>query len=192
MLAWNQGGLLNMSKQAGSLGIDVKTVGSYIDLLVDLLLVRRLEPWHDNIGKQLVRSPKVFIRDSGLAHCLLGITGRDALLSHPAVGQSWECFVMENLLDSAPRDVRGCFYRTGGGAEIDLLFVWPDGRRWAIEVKRSMTPKLEREFHSARADLLPDRSFVVYPGAVRYRITEEVEAVSLPELALDLQRAGEV
>ena len=188
MLAWNQGGLLNMSKLGRSLGISVKTVGSYIDLLVDLLLVRRLEPWHDNVGKRLVRSPKVFIRDSGLAHGLLGITTRDALLSHPVVGESWECFVIENLLDSAPREVQGCFYRTGGGAELDLLLVWPDGRRWAVEVKRSTAPKLERGFHSACADLKPERSFVVYPGNERYRISEKVEAIPLFELAMLLHR----
>jgi predicted AAA+ superfamily ATPase len=190
MLAWHQGGMLNMSQFARALGIDVKTVGNYTALLVDLLLVRRLPPWHDNVGKRLVKTPKVFIRDTGLTHTLLGITGKEQLLSHPVAGQSWECFVIENLLDSAPEDVQGFFYRTGGGAEIDLLLVWPDGKRWAVEVKRSLGPKLERGFHSAHADINSSRSFVVYPGTDRYRISETVEAISLPDLALELQQAG--
>jgi predicted AAA+ superfamily ATPase len=190
MLAWHQGGLVNMSQFSRSLGIDVKTVSNYMDLLVDLLLVRRLPPWHENAGKRLVRSPKVFIRDSGLTHALLGIADKDMLLSHPVAGQSWECFVIENLLDSAPADVQGYFYRTGGGAEIDLLLLWPDGKRWAVEVKRSLAPKLERGFHSAHADLSPERSFVVYPGTERYRMSETVEAVSLADLALELQQAN--
>jgi len=190
MLAWHQGGMVNMSQFSRSFGIDVKTVSNYMDLLVDLLLVRRLPPWHENPGKRLVRTPKVFIRDSGLTHALLGIADKDMLLSHPVVGQSWECFVIENILDSAPADVQGYFYRTGGGAEIDLLLVWPGGKRWAVVVIRSLAPKLERGFHSAHADLGPERSFVVYQGTERYRISETVEAISLADLALELQLAN--
>ena len=191
MLAWHQGGLLNLSQFARNLGIDVKTTGNYTDLLVDLLLVRRLPPWHDNLGKRLVKSPKVFIRDSGLAHALLGITDKDVLLSHSVVGQSWECFVIENLLNSASDDVQGYFYRTGGGAEIDLLLAWPDGKLWAVEIKRSLTPKLERGFHSAHADLNPDRSFIVYPGAERYPLSENVEVIPLADLASELHRLSD-
>ena len=188
MLAWHQGGLINLSQFARNLGVDVKTVVNYTDLLVDLLLVRRLQPWHDNIGKRLVRTPKVFIRDSGITHALLGITDKEALLSHPVVGQSWECFVMENLLDAAPGEAQGYFYRTGGGAEIDLLLAWPNGKLWAVEIKRSLVPKLERGFHSAHADLKPDRSFVVYPGTERYPISDSIQAIPLTDLALALQQ----
>ena len=186
MLAYHQGGLLNTAQFARNLGVDGKTAASYLDLLVDLLLVRRLPPWHVNIGKRLVKSPKVYVRDSGLAHALLGIADKESLLSHPVVGQSWECFVIENLLAAAPDGVQGYFYRSSGGAEIDLLLTWPDGRQWAVEIKRSLAPKLERGFHAACADLKPARKFVVYPGVERYRAAEDIEVLSLMELASDL------
>lgn len=187
MLAHHQGGLLNTAQFARNLGVDAKTAASYLDLLVDLLLVRRLPPWHANLGKRLVKTPKVYVRDSGLVHALLAIPDKETLLAHPVVGLSWECFVIENLLTAAHRDVQGYFYRTSGGAEIDLLLAWPDGRLWAIEIKRSLTPKLERGFHAACADLNPVRKFVVYPGMERYRMTEDVEAISLGELAGELR-----
>lgn len=187
MLAHNQGGLLNTAQFARNLGVDVKTAASYLDLLVDLLLLRRLTPWHANLGKRLVKSPKVFVRDSGLVHALLGIPDRETLLSHPVLGQSWECFVIENLIAAAPAAVEPHFYRTSGGAEIDLLLVWPDSALWAIEIKRSLTPKPERGFHAACADLKPERKFVVYPGIERYRIREDIEAVPLREMAELLQ-----
>lgn len=190
MLAHHQGGLLNVAQFARNLGVDAKTAAGYLDLLVDLLLVRRLPPWHANLGKRLVKSPKVYVRDSGLVHALLAIPDKETLLAHPVVGQSWECFVIENLLTAAHRDVQGYFYRTNGGAEIDLLLAWPDGCLWAIEIKRSLTPKLERGFHAACADLNPVRKFVVYPGAERYRMTEDVEAISLGELAGELRESG--
>lgn len=189
MLAHQQGGLLNTAQFARSLGVDVKTAGSYLDLLVDLLLVRRLPPWHANLGKRLVKSPKVYVRDSGLVHALLNISDKEALLAHPVVGQSWECFVIENLLVCAATKAQGYFYRTSGGAEIDLLLSWPDGSLWAIEIKRSLGPKLERGFHAACADLAPARKFVVYPGAERYRLAPDIEAISLKDMAAELVAA---
>lgn len=189
MLAHHQGGLLNTAMFARNLGVDVKTVSAYLDLLVDMLLVRRLQPWHANLGKRLVKSPKVYVRDSGLVHALLTIQDKETLLSHPVVGASWECFVIENLIASAPEHVQAYFYRTGGGAEIDLLLSWPDGQLWAIEIKRSLTPKVERGFHAACADLMPARKFVVYPGVERYRLAADIEVVSLVTLALELERA---
>src|SRR3990170_8814716 len=188
MLAHHQGGLLNTAQFARNLGVDVKTAGSYLDLLVDLLLVRRLPPWHANLGKRLVKSPKVYVRDSGLVHALLNITDKEALLSHPVVGQSWECFVIENLLVCAATKAQGYFYRTSGGAEIDLLLSWPDGGLWAIEIKRSLAPKLERGFHAACADLAPARKFVVYPGVERYRLAGDIEAISLEDMAAELHK----
>jgi len=187
MLAHHQGGLLNTAQFARNLGVDAKTAASYLDLLVDLLLVRRLPPWHANLGKRLVKSPKVYVRDSGLVHALLGIPDKETLLAHPVVGQSWECFAVENLLACAPDGVHGYFYRTGGGAEIDLLLAWPNGHLWAIEIKRSLTPKLERGFHAGCADLNPARKFVVYPGTERYRMADDVEAISLAGLAAELR-----
>ena len=186
MLAHHQGGLLNTAMFARNLGVDVKTVSAYLDLLVDMLLVRRLQPWHANLGKRLVKSPKVYVRDSGLVHALLLIQDKETLLSHPVVGASWECFVIENLIAVAPEHVQAYFYRTGGGAEIDLLLSWPDGQLWAIEIKRSLTPKVERGFHAACADLIPTRKFVVYPGTERYRLAADIEVISLVELAQEL------
>jgi uncharacterized protein len=187
MLAHQQGGLLNTAQFARNLGVDGKTAAGYLDLLADLLLVRRLPPWHANLGKRLVKSPKVYVRDSGLVHALLGIPDKESLLAHPVVGASWEGWVVENLLASAPEGVSGHFYRTGGGAEIDLLLAWPDGALWAVEVKRSLTPKLGRGFHAACADLAPLRKFVVYPGAERYRLLEDVEAISLAGLIAEVK-----
>lgn len=183
MLAHHQGGLLNTAQFARNLGVDAKTAAGYLDLLVDLLIVRRLPAWHANVGKRLVKSPKVYVRDSGLVHALLAIADRETLLSHPVVGKSWECFVIENLLVCAGSQVQGHFYRTSGGAEIDLLLTWPDGAMWAVEIKRSLAPKVERGFHAACEDLSPVRKFVVYPGQDRYPLSADVEAISLPELA---------
>ena len=188
MLAHHQGGLLNTAQFARNLGVDAKTAASYLDLLVDLLLVRRLPPWHANIGKRLVKSPKVYVRDSGLVHALLNIPDKETLLAHPVVGQSWECFVIENLLAVAPAGVQGYFYRSSGGAEIDLLLSWPDDTFWAIEIKRSLTPKVERGFYSACADLMPVKKFIVYPGVERYRIASDIEAISLTALAVEISQ----
>lgn len=189
MLAHHQGGLLNTAQFARNLGVDAKTTASYLDLLVDLLIVRRLPPWHVNLGKRLVKSPKVYVRDSGLVHALLNIGDMDTLLSHPVIGQSWECFVIENLLVAAGEQTQGYFYRTGGGAEIDLLLERPNGRLWAVEIKRSLAPKLERGFHAACADLQPEKKFVVYPGEQAYPMAPDIEAVPLTELAKRLADA---
>jgi predicted AAA+ superfamily ATPase len=186
MLAHHQGGLLNTAQFARNLGVDAKTAASYLDLLVDLLIVRRLPAWHANLGKRLVKSPKVYVRDSGLVHALLAIPDKETLLAHPVVGQSWECFAIENLLVCAGDKVQGHFYRTSGGAEIDLLLARPDGSLWAVEIKRSLSPKVERGFHAACDDLAPARKFVVYPGQERYRVAPDIEAISLAELAAEL------
>ena len=183
MLAHHQGGLLNLAQFARNLGVDGKTAAAYLDLMTDLLLVRRLPPWHANLGKRLVKAPKVYVRDSGLVHALLAIADKDTLMGHPVVGQSWEGFVVETLLDCAPEGVQGYFYRSGGGAEIDLLLAWPNGELWAVEIKRSLAPKLERGFHSACADLKPVRKLVIYPGSETYRLAEDIEAASLATVA---------
>jgi predicted AAA+ superfamily ATPase len=183
MVAHHQGGLLNTAQFARNLGVDAKTVNSYIDLLVDLLIARRVPPWHANLGKRLVRSPKVYIRDSGLVHALLQIPDKEVLLTHPVVGQSWDGFVIVNLLESARGGAEGYFYRSVGGAEIDLLLAWRNGSLWAIEIKRSLSPKVERGFHAACADLAPTRKFVVYPGQEPYPLAEDIQAIPLGQLA---------
>jgi predicted AAA+ superfamily ATPase len=190
MLAHHQGGLLNVAQLARNLGVDAKTANSYIDLLCDLLLVRRLQPWHANLGKRLIKSPKVYVRDSGLLHALLGIATREQLLSHMVVGASWESHAIESLLSSAPQGVTAYFYRTSGGAEIDLLLAWPGGDLWAIEFKRSLAPKVERGFHSACEDLQPTRKWVVYPGQESYPLAADIQAVSLHGLCEVLRVAN--
>lgn len=179
MLAHHQGGLLNVAQLARNLGVDVKTAQSYIDLLCDLLLVRRLAPWHNNTGKRLVKAPKVYVRDSGLVHALLNIESKERLLSHIVVGASWEGYCIETLLACAPAGATGYFYRTSGGAEIDLLLVWPGGDLWAIEIKRSSAPKVERGFHSACDDLKPSQKWVVYPGKETYPLAADIQVISL-------------
>lgn len=164
MLAHEQGGLLNAARMATGLGISGQTVARYLDTLVDLMLVRRLPPWHANTGKRLVRSPKVYIRDAGLAHALLGLETTESLLSHPVVGGSWEGFCIENLIAVAPRGTEASFYRTSAGAEIDLVLKLPTGALWAIEVKRTTTPKVTTGFYTAAADLGASERILVYSG----------------------------
>lgn len=186
MLAHLQGGILNAAQLARNLEVTGATIGRYIDLLVDLLLVRRLQPRLVNVGKRLVRSPKVYVRDSGLVHALLGIDDKEGLLGHPVVGASWEGMVIENLLSVLGDRARPSFYRTSNGTEIDLVLDWPDGRVWAIEIKRTSAPKIERGMRSALEDLQPERSFVVYAGEERFRLAEKVEAIPLATLCAEL------
>jgi predicted AAA+ superfamily ATPase len=187
MLAHRQGAPLNAAELARSIGVDVKTINRYLDLLADLFLVRRLPAWHANVGKRLVKSPRIYLRDSGLLHGLLDIGSRDDLLAHPVAGASWEGFVVENLLQAAPEGVAGYYYRTSGGAEVDLLLVFPGGEKWVVEVKRGPNPKPERGFYEACGDLEPDRRLIVYPGSERYPLSKDVDAVPLPELCAELQ-----
>ena len=186
MLAHSQGGLLNTANLARSLGVDNKTAASYLDLMEGLLLVRRLAPWHHNAGKRLTKSSKVYVRDSGLVHALLGIGDKETLLGHPVVGASWEGFAIENLIASASDSMQSFFYRSAGGAEVDLLMLHPNGQLWVIEIKRSLSPKVGRGFHSACQDLAlrhPDmRKFVVYPGHESFALGDGVQAISLVQL----------
>jgi predicted AAA+ superfamily ATPase len=186
MLCHHQGYQMNSAELSRSLGINVKTVDAYLDLLVDLMLVRKLQPWHTNSGKRISKKPKVMIRDSGIVHALLNIKDKESLLSNPILGNSWECFVIENLLSCLSKEASGYYYRSSGGAEIDLLLNWPDGEIWAIEIKRSLNPKLERGFYSACKDVKPSRKFVVYPGEESYRISEDVNVISLKGLVEQL------
>jgi len=187
MLAHNQGSVLNASRLASGLEVSAPTVTRYVDLLVDLLLVRRLQPLHANVGKRLVKSPKVYVRDSGLVHALLGIEDHPELAGHPVVGASWEGFVIENLLAVAPRRTLPGFYRTAAGAEIDLVLELPGERGlWAIEIKRGLSGLPTKGFHNALADLKPKRSFVVYAGDERYPIAKDIEVIGVRELAEEL------
>ncbi len=188
MLAHNQSELLNAANLARALGVDGKTVARYLDLLVDLLLVRRLAPWHRNDGKRLVKSPKIYVRDSGIVHALLRLSSLEDVLGHPVSGGSWEGMAIESLIAAAPPGAEPSFYRTSAGAEIDLILELPGGKRWAIEIKRSLAPKVERGFYIACEDIQPTRRFVIYSGKERYRLSADIEAVGLGELVLDLAR----
>ena len=183
MLAHGQGSLLNMAVLARSLAIDGKTVARYVDLLADLFLVRRLSPFHANVRKRLVKSPKTYVRDSGLVHALLRLDDEDAVLGHPVAGASWEGFVVETLIRAAPDRARASFYLTATGVEVDLLLELPGGRLWAIEIKRSSAPKVERGLRVALDDLRPERAFLVYSGDERYSKGGGVEAIGLAALA---------
>ena len=183
MLAHSQGQALNAARLASSLGVSSPTVTTYIDLLAGLLLVRRLPPLHVNVRKRLVKSPKVYVRDSGIVHALLGIASYDALAGHPVAGASWEGFVIENLLARAPAGAKASFYGTRAGAEVDLVLELPGGRTWAIEVKLGLAPKVKRGFHHACEDIAPTSAFVVYAGSERYPLSANVEVIGLRELA---------
>lgn len=182
MLAHNQAALLNASQISASLSVSSQTVTRYIDLLCDLLLVRRLTPIHPNVGKRLVKAPKVYVRDSGLLHELLGIGDYNALAGHPIRGASWEGFVIENLIAVLRGRTIPGFYRTAAGAEIDLILERPSRGPIAIEIKSGAVPSVAKGFHMAIADLKPAASFVVYAGEERYPIGAGIEAIGLREL----------
>ena len=183
MLAHGQGGVLNAAQPARSLGVDGKTVARYLDLMVDLLLVRRLPPYHINVNKRLVKSPKVYVRDSGVLHALLNIADREALFGHPILGASWEGFVIDNIASVVPEGTLLSFYRTAAGAELDLVLEFPGlSRRWAIEIKSSSAPRLTRGFYNALQDVKPDKAFAVYAGSERYPLSDGVEAIGLNEI----------
>ena len=186
MLAHRQSSLSNGAELARALGVDGKTVASYLDLLVDLMLVRRLEPWHANTGKRLVKSPRIYVRDTGILHALLGLASLDDVLSHPVAGASWEGLVIETAHATMPEGTQAQFYRSGAGAEVDLVLTLPGGAVWAIEVKRNLAPKVERGFHSACEDLQPERRIMIYPGTEAFPLPNGIEVISLHQLGQDL------
>jgi predicted AAA+ superfamily ATPase len=179
MLAHVQGELLNASRLASSLGVESVTVSRYLDLMVDLLLVRRLEPWYGNVKKRLVKSPRTYVRDSGILHALLQIPNYERLLGHPILGKSWEGFVIENILSALPSSVHAYFYRTSAGAEIDLVLELNLDDYWAIEIKSSRTPTVKKGFHMACEDLKVQRKFVVYTGEDTFLLGNETTVLSL-------------
>ena len=188
MLAHNQGQLLNASRLAAALEVSSPTVSRYIDLLADLLLVRRLPPLVANVGKRLVKSPKVYVRDSGIVHALLRLPTLDSLISHSVVGASWEGFVLESLLAAAPPEVQPAFYRTAAGAELDLVLDM-GGREglWAIEIKRTVAPSVSKGMRSAISDIGPNRSFVVSASDERFPVAKDVDAIGVRAMCELLQ-----
>lgn len=184
MTAHYSGGIWNSSEIGRSLGEAHTTVKRHLDTLSGALVVRVLEPWFENVGKRLVKSPKVYIRDSGLLHTLLGVGDRRQLDGHPVVGGSWEGFIIEQLLAQLPK-VRAYYWRTQAGAELDLL-LFLKGRRIGIEVKRADAPKMTPSMGSALEDLELHGLLVVYPGSVRYTLHPKVEVMSLSQCVAEL------
>lgn len=183
MLAHNQGTTLNSSRLAAGLSVSSPTVSTYVDLLSDLLLVRRLMPYHKNVGKRLIKSPKTYVRDTGLLHALLGIQDADTLAGHPVIGASWEGFVIENIVSAAPQHTKTSFYRTTQGSEMDLVLeLGGKEGTWAIEVKHGLSPKLQKGFYNAMNDIEPDKTFVVYSGDEQYPLNADVEVIGLQKL----------
>lgn len=187
MLAHLQGEPVNYSKLGSNLEIDSKTVSRYVDVLTDLLLVRRLMPWHENVRKRLVKSPRYYIRDSGVLHYLLGIYDFNTLLSHPVLGKSWEGFVIENIHSVLPRLAKTYYYRATTGAEIDLLIEFGFSNIWAIEIKYGVAPKVSRVFHQTCDNVGANRKFVVYGGEEEFSIGNDTTMISLPGLMQKIQ-----
>ncbi len=178
MLAHSQGQPLNAARLASGLGVSGQTVARYLDLLVDLLLVRRLPPWSGNVGKRLVKSPKVYVRDSGVVHALLGIESLDELLGHPIAGLSWEGMVVESVI-AAAGDAPVCYYRTSADAEVDLVIEARHNHRMVIEIKRSLAPAVSKGFRIGRDDLAARDALVIYPGDERIPLANGAEAMGL-------------
>lgn len=191
MLAHLQGKRFNASQLATSLAINVRTVNRYVDLLEDLLLVRRLAPWSGNVGKRLVRAPRLYLRDSGAVHALLGLRSFDDVLSHPVAGPSWEGFVIENLLAVAPSWVQPLYFRSQVGAEVDLVLEFGPARCWAVEIKRSTSRvRPARGFHVACDDLKTERRIVVYGGRESFPQPGGVETMPVERLMEELAAEG--
>lgn len=187
MLAHNQGGQINIAKLASNLDVTAPTAKRYVELLEDLLLVRSLRPWAGNIGKRLVKSPKIYIRDSGIVHALLNLHSMEDILSHPVVGASWEGFVIENLLSCLPIGVTPWYYRTAAGAEIDLV-IEQGNKKYAIEIKRSLSPSLSKGFHLGCQDINATKCFIVYSGNEQFPVSKDVTAISLLEMMNEIKK----
>jgi predicted AAA+ superfamily ATPase len=179
MLAHQQGATLNLSKLAGSLGIDGKTARRYLDLLEGLYLVRSLPAWSRNAGKRLVKSAKVYWRDSGILHALAGLPTLEHVLGHPICGASWEGYCIEQILNRLPKGTSASHYRTHAGAEVDLVIEQADGKITAIEIKRTLSPKVTPGLIESMETLRADRGFIVIPEGASYPLSKTVSAIGL-------------
>ena len=177
MLAHYHGNVWNAAEPARSLGVSEPTVRRYLDLLTGLFMVRQLAPWHENVGKRQVKAPKIYLRDSGILHQLLGLRGEQELLRHPKSGASWEGYAIEEMLKLVQPD-GAYFWATHGGAELDLLLL-KDDRRFGVEVKRADAPRLTPSMRIAVEDLRLEKLVVLYPGERRYQLAERVTVVPL-------------
>ncbi len=186
MLAYYHGQIWNGSDVGRSLGEAHTTVKRHLDLLTSALVIRQLQPWHANLAKRQVKSPKVYVRDTGLLHALLGVPSFSALEGHPKLGASWEGFVIEEII-SLIGERNAYFWATQSGAELDLIFPFK-GKRYGVEVKYGDAPGRTKSIASALNDLELERLWVVYPGTKRYSIGKSIEAISLPEFRNEFTR----
>jgi len=180
MLAHTHAQVLNSSQLGSSMGLSHTTIRTYVDMLAGTYMIRVLQPWHENLKKRQVRSPKIYLSDSGILHHLLGIHTFDDLLSHPVIGSSWEGFAIEQILRTNPA-ITPYFWSTHSGAEVDLFFAL-GGKRIGVECKLGEAPKVTKSMYSALADLRLDRLFILYPGSERYPVHESIEVISLEQL----------
>ncbi len=181
MLAHQQATALNFSQLGNALALDGKTVRNYLDLLEGLYLVRILPAWSRNTGKRLVKSAKVFWRDSGLLHSLLGLGSLEQVLGHPICGHSWEAYCIEQILNRLPQGVTASYYRTHAGAEVDLVLEYPDGRIHAVEIKRTLSPKLTPAFLESMTTLSASLGTYLIPQGERFPLSPQVHAVPLTD-----------
>lgn len=188
MLAHLQGEPVNYSKLAANLEVDSKTVSNYIQVLADLFLIRRLQPWHANVKKRLVKAPRYYVRDSGIQHRLLGISSHTELMSNPILGKSWEGFAIENIHSVLPSLAETYYYRTAAGAEVDLVIKMPDSRIWAVEIKYGVAPKLGKHYRQTFEDVGAARKFIVYSGDDEFPVGDDVSVISLSRLMEKVQR----
>ena len=187
MLAHMHGQLVNYSQLAGSLGVSQPTVTRAMIYLEQAMLIRTLKPWHNNLGKRLVKTPKVYIRDTGMLHYLLGLTTYQQLLGHPQAGNSWEGFVVQQILALLPHQYKPFFYRTSGGSELDLLLVKGNNIDYAIEIKLSTAPQLSRGNTEAVADLQPSQYRIIAPVSTTYSLKSKWVVDSLYAFLLELK-----
>lgn len=181
MLAHYHGQQVVLTELGKSLEVSHTTIKSYLDILTDFYMVRQIQPWAGNTKKRLVKSPKVYLRDTGLLHKLLNISTFDDLLGNPIIGTSWEGFVIENIVTRLSTKWQYCYYRTADQTEIDLVLEGPHRQVWAIEVKRSVAPSVKKGFHSGCEDIKATHKFVVYSGTDRFPLADNAEAIGLIE-----------
>jgi len=181
MLAHNNSQQVNYSKLGESLGVSYKTIKNYIDLLTDFYMLQQLPPWSGNTKKRLVKAPKIYLRDSGLAHRFLNITDFEGLLGHPSIGASWEAYIVENITSHLTDHWRCSFYRTSAQAEIDLILEKESTHIWAIEIKRALAPKVSKGFHYGCDDIKATKKFVIYPGSDCFPLTHGIEVMGISD-----------
>ncbi len=191
MLAFDQGNMLNVSRLSSALGIAVNTIKHYVEILADLFLIRLLRPWAGHSKKRLIKSPKVYVRDSGLVHALTQLRSIETLTSHPICGTSWEGFVIEQLLQVVPRTTESSFYRTRAGAEIDLILTLPDSKVIAVEIKRTIDPKISKGFHMGCEDINPTHRFYCMPRGKAFPLDNKTQAIGLEELIVTILSLGQ-